>query len=235
MHPVEADPDLHARLRAAGQAERVEREVRDLQHRVAHRNATLTREFDAVLAVLGERGYVDVEAWRLTERGTMLARVFHECDLLVTEVIRLGLLDGVDAPTLAGLVSTFVYEHRAPTEPPAPWFPGGDARRRWESIEQVSRELEYLEHRRGLSQHRPPDPTFFAVAYAWVSGEGFAELVAEEELTGGDFVRTIKQLVDLLTQIAQVAPEPATRTAARTAADRAFRGVISDASVVDAA
>ena len=234
LHPVEADPDLHARLRAAGQADRVEREIRDLEHRIDHRNATLAREFDAVLDVLTERGYVDVAAWRLTDRGEMLARVFHECDLLVTEVVRLGLLDGVDAATLAALVSTFVYEHRSPDEPPAPWFPTDDARRRWESIERVSRELEYLEHQHGLAPHRPPDPTFVAIAYAWVSGEGFAELVAEEELTGGDFVRTVKQLVDLLGQIAQVAPDGRTRAAAREAADRAFRGVISDASVIEA-
>lgn len=233
LHPVESDPDLRARLRAAAQADRVEREVRDLEHRVAHRNATLAREFDAVLDVLADRGYVDVAGWRLTDAGRMLARIFHESDLLVAEIVRLGLLDGVDAPTLAGLVSTFVYEHRSPTEPPSPWFPTDDARRRWESIERVSRELEYLEHARGLTQHRPPDPAFFAVAYAWVAGEGFAELVAEEELTGGDFVRTIKQLVDLLGQIAQVAPEAPTRSAARSAADRAFRGVVSDASAVE--
>lgn len=232
---IEDDPDLRARLRAAGQADRVEREVRDLEHRVAHRNATLAREFDAVLAVLAERGYVDVSAWTLTDRGKMLARVFHECDLLVAEVVRLGLLDGVDAPTLAGLASLFVYEHRSPADPPTPWFPGEEARRRWESIEQVSRELEYLEHHHGLSQHRPPDPTFFAIAYAWVSGEGFAELVADEDLTGGDFVRTIKQLVDLLGQIAQVAPDARTRATARDASDRAFRGVISDAAAVDIA
>jgi ATP-dependent RNA helicase HelY len=235
LHPVEADPDLRSRLRTAGQADRVEREIRELEHRVDHRNATLAREFDAVLDLLAERGYVDVAAWRLTEGGEMLARIFHECDLLVTEVIRLGLLDGVDAATLAALVSTFVYEHRSPDEPPTPWFPTDDARRRWESIERVSRELEYLEQRHGLTPHRAPDPTFAAIAHAWVSGEGFAQLVADEELTGGDFVRTTKQLIDLLGQIAQVAPDGRTRAAARQAADRAFRGVIADASGVDAA
>jgi ATP-dependent RNA helicase HelY len=234
MHPVEADPDLQARLRAAGQADRVAREIRELEHRVEHRNATLAREFDAVLDVLSERGYVDLEAWRLTVAGEMLARVFHESDLLVAEALRLGLLDGVDSPTLAGLVSTFVYEHRSPDEPPAPWFPSGEARARWESIEQLSRELEYTETQHGLAQHRPPEPTFFAVAYAWVAGEGFAELVADEDLTGGDFVRTIKQLIDVLGQIAQVAPDAQTRTAARRAAERAFRGVIADSSSVEA-
>ncbi len=233
LHPVEQDPDLRDRLRAAEQADRVRREIGELERRVEHRNATLAREFDGVLAVLSERGLVDLDAWRLTEGGETLARVFHESDLLVTESIRLGLLDDLDAATLAGLVSTFVYEHRSPDEPPQAWFPSGAIRRRWDSIERLSVELRSLEMRFGLAEHRFPEPTFFAVAHAWVAGEGFAEVVADEDLTGGDFVRTVKQLVDVLGQIAVVAPSGATRAAAREAAERAFRGVVADASVVE--
>jgi ATP-dependent RNA helicase HelY len=65
-----------------------------------------------------------------------------------------------------------------------------------------------------------------------VAGEGFAEVVGDEDLTGGDFVRTIKQLVDLLGQIASVAPDPATRAAAAAAVDLAFRGVVADSALV---
>jgi ATP-dependent RNA helicase HelY len=232
-HPVEHDPDLHERLKAANQADRVAREVADLERRMEHQNATLAREFDGVLAVLAERGLVDIDGWALTEGGEMLARVFHESDLLVTEAIRVGLLDGVDAATMAGLVSTFVYEHRSQDEPPMPWFPDSDVRRRWRSIQRLSEELAHLELMHGLTQHRAPDPTFFAIAYAWVAGEGFAEVVAEEDLTGGDFVRTVKQLIDVLRQVAIVAADPETRAAARRAAESAFRGVVEDASAVE--
>jgi ATP-dependent RNA helicase HelY len=65
-------------------------------------------------------------------------------------------------------------------------------------------------------------------------GEGLAEVIADEELSGGDFVRNIKQLIDLLRQLGDVAPEPATAKAARDAADRLFRGVVSASSVVGA-
>jgi hypothetical protein len=58
--------------------------------------------------------------------------------------------------------------------------------------------------------------------------EGLAEVVGDEELTGGDFVRTMKQLVDLARQVALVAPEAATRTRASEVATRAFRGVVAD-------
>ncbi len=233
LHPVEHDPDLRARLRAGAQVDRVRREIAELERKVSHSNATLARELDGVLAVLSQRGHVDLDRWQLTERGEMLARVFHECDLLISESIQLGLLDDVDAPTLAGLVSTFVYEHRSPDDPPAPWFSDQEARRRWTQIERLSIELRVLESQTGLSEHRPPEPTFFAIAYAWVAGEGFAEVVAEEDLTGGDFVRTMKQLIDVLGQVGQVAPNPATRATARRAAAAAFRGVVADASMVE--
>ena len=57
-------------------------------------------------------------------------------------------------------------------------------------------------------------------------------MVAEEDLTGGDFVRAVKQLTDLLGQIATVSPDEATRITARRAAEACFRGVVADASVM---
>jgi ATP-dependent RNA helicase HelY len=230
-HPVLADPELDDRLKAAQQADRVGREVADLRNRMTNRNQSIGRDFDRVLGVLQSYGYVD--GWSLTERGEVLARTFHECDLLVTECLHQGLLDDFDAATLAGIVSVFVYEHRSPEPPPKPWFPSAAAKRRWEEILEVSDDLCAVEDASGLPVHRMPDPTFVAVAYAWAAGEGFAEVVDAEELTGGDFVRTIKQLIDLLRQIALVAPARATRRSAAQASDQLFRGVIAAASAVE--
>lgn len=233
MHPVENDPDLRARLAAADQADHVRNDISQLEGRVDTGDATLTREFDGVLAVLAGRGYMGIDEWKLTDAGETLARVFHEGDLLVTEVIRAGLLDGLDAPSFAGLVSTFVFENRAHGEPPAPWFPNHDVRSRWEKIVALSAELADLERRHGVSEHRAPDPTFFSVAHSWVSGQPFASVISDEDLTGGDFVRTVKQLVDVLGQIAKVAGSSETRAVATAAAQGAFRGVVADASVLD--
>ena len=233
LHPVESDPDLRSRIKAAKQADRVRHDIEALERRVSYSNATLAREFDGVLHVLAERGHVDIDSWRLSDRGEILARVFHESDLLVAESIRLGMFDGLDPATVAGIASTFVYEHRSPDDPPLPWFPNKATRDRWRRIERLSSDLAALEVTHGLVVHRKPEPTFFAVAYAWVAGEGFAEVVADEDLTGGDFVRTIKQLIDLLGQIATIASDPETRRAARSAAEAAFRGVVADASALE--
>ncbi len=230
-HPVAADPDLRAKVAAAGQARRIEREIADLERRVSNKNNSLATQFDRVLDVLERFGYLDRQHWTLTPSGEMLARVFHESDLLVTEVVHSGALDGLGAPDLAALVATIVYEHRSPDAPPAAWFSSTDVRARWRQIEAISEDLAATERSRGLPEHRRPDPTFSAVAHAWVAGEGFAEVVGEEQdLTGGDFVRTMKQLVDLLRQLALIAPDATTRATAEQAARSAFRGVVADSA-----
>jgi ATP-dependent RNA helicase HelY len=229
-HPVARDPDLRTKLHAAAQADRIEREVGELERRVTGKNTSLANEFDRVLDVLVTYGYLDREAWSLTDAGDMLARTFHESDLLVAEVVRSGLLDGLTPADLAALVSTMVYEHRSSETPPAPWFASTDVRDRWRRLAAISEDLRATERSVGLAEHRPPDPTFAAIAHAWVAGEGFAEVVGDDEMTGGDFVRTTKQLIDLLRQLAIIAPEPSTRRAAAHAADAAFRGVVADSA-----
>ena len=230
-HPVEDDPELADRLKAAVQAERVAREIDELQQRMRGRSQSISRDFDRVLRILDDWGYVD--GWSLTDAGEILARTFHECDLLIVECLRQGLFDGLDPATLAGLVSVFVYEHRSPEPPPRPWFPSPTAKKRWLSIAAISAELRDVEEEAGLSLHRSPDPTFVAVAFAWAAGEGFAEVVEQEELSGGDFVRTTKQLIDVLRQLALVAPDRATRANADRAAEALFRGVVSASSTVE--
>ncbi|CAB4819124.1 MAG: DEAD/DEAH box helicase [Actinobacteria bacterium] len=231
-HPVENDPELDLRLKAAAQADRIERELGELSERMGKRSRSVARQFDRVLNLLESRDYV--RGWGLSDRGRVLARLFHESDLLIAECLHADLLDGIDAPSLAGLMSVFTYEHRSSEAPPAPWFPSSTLRQRFIKIAGLSAQLRAEEEAIGGSLHRPPDPTFFAIAYAWAAGEGFAEVVEDEELSGGDFVRNVKQLIDLLRQLALLAPSPDTRATAAEAAERLFRGVVAASSTVQA-
>ncbi len=233
VHPVELDPDLRQKMRAAAQAERLQRELAEIDARVERHNRSLSREFDRILGVLEHRGYLrrPESGWSLTDKGTMLASVFHECDLLITECIDLGLLDDLAAPQLAGMLSVFVHEHRSPEPPAPPWFPDSAARQRWLRIVAVSEDLSAEERASGLGAHRPPDPGFFAAAHGWVAGHALSTVVGDEEVTGGDFVRTMKQLIDLARQVADVAPHPRIREVAREVAALAFRGIVADSAI----
>ncbi len=147
--------------------------------------------------------------------GERLVRIFHESDLLIAECIESRLLDGLEPAALAGLVSCFTYEHRSSTPAAAPWFPSANVEHRFVQMTQLAAELDADEEAVGLPLTRPPDPGFLALAHAWAAGQPLDEILEDEELSGGDFVRNAKQLIDLLRQVAEAAADPATARTAR--------------------
>ena len=229
-HPVTGCPDLRTHLRAIERVERLEKEVRRLERQVRSCTESLARQFDRVLRVLEAWGYVD--GWSLTAAGQQLARIYHESDLLVAEGLRSELLDDLDPPAVAALASTFTYETRGPGPAPPASFPSAKLRRRWSDLERIAHELNLAEDDAGLPMTRPPDPGFADLAHSWAAGDDLADVIADEEMSGGDFVRNSKQLIDLLRQLGDVADAPATAKSARDAADRIFRGVVAASSVV---
>jgi ATP-dependent RNA helicase HelY len=228
-HPVARCPDARTHLRALERAERLARDVERLERRVKGRMESLARQFDRVLRVLEAWGYVD--GWSLTEAGERLARLYHESDLLVAECAGQGLLDGLEPAELAGLVSVFTYEARSSAEP-AIWFPTPRVRRRWAQIDRLAAELNRAEEEAGLPRTRRPDPGFVGLAHAWAAGEDLAEVISDEEISGGDFVRNIKQLIDLIRQLADHVLAPEAAGTAHQSADRLFRGVVAASSVL---
>jgi ATP-dependent RNA helicase HelY len=217
--------------RAAEQLRRAERDVAELERRIATRGDSLARRFDDVLGVLSSRGYLD--GWSLTAKGELLVRIFHECDLLIAEAIAAGLFDGLDVASFAGIASCFVYEHRSPTPPPPPWFPSKSAKDRYDALLRIADGLNHHEMAARLPLTRRPDATFFALAHAWAAGESLDSVLHDEDLSGGDFVRTTKQLIDVLRQLGDTALSPSTARTARAAADALSRGVVAISGAVD--
>jgi ATP-dependent RNA helicase HelY len=230
-HPVHACPDRDRHLRARAQMDRARRELSDMRREVRSRTGSLARRFDRVLRLLEAWGYLD--GWALTERGRVLARTYHEADLLVAEAMTAGLLDGLDPASLAGLLSCFTYEHRGPNTPPPPWFPSRLVRARWNEVDRLAADLRSDEEAAGLPTTRAPDPGFVALAHAWAAGEDLGEVLGDEDLSGGDFVRNVKTLIDLVRQVGDIAPDPATARTARQAAEALHRGVVSISSTLD--
>ncbi|MGI9642141.1 MAG: hypothetical protein ACR2N9_05100, partial [Acidimicrobiia bacterium] len=70
-------------------------------------------------------------------------------------------------------------------------------------------------------------------AAGWAGGGDLVDVLDDEELTGGDFVRQVRQLMDLLHQIAGVAPSRGTKLAAREAAEALRRGVVVPSATLD--
>jgi ATP-dependent RNA helicase HelY len=233
-HPVAGCPKLALHLDAAAAAERLDRDATRLRRRVRSRSESLARQFDRVLRVLESWGYV--EDWSLTEAGGLLSRIYSESDLLVAEALRTGLFDDLSPAEVAAMVSCFTYERRGPdagrAAPPTVW-PSSAVAQRSRDLRRLSRDLRANEDDAGLPETREPDPGLADAVHGWASGDALADVLDEDdELTGGDFVRNVKQVIDLLRQLAVAAPEAPTREAAHAAADACFRGVVAASSVV---
>ena len=229
-HPVASDPDLKFRLIAAESAERIDRELEQLEKRVSNSTQSVSNKFDELVKLLTEWGFVD--EWSLTQRGKMLSHIFHESDLLIANCVSEGIFDGLSAPNMAALASVFVFQARGGEESIATHFPNNELKTRWRSAAKLSQKLASAETNHGLVVHRGPEAGFMGAALDWASGTPLVDVLQEDELTAGDFVRTIKQLIDLLRQLSIVLFEEADRNAASEAAELCFRGVVAASSSV---
>jgi ATP-dependent RNA helicase HelY len=174
----------------------------------------IARTFDRVCSVLDELGYLDGDT--VTPAGQRLTRLYSELDLVAAECLRRGLWEGLNPAELAACVSLLTFESRKQTEENGPArLPKGPVRDVLTSIVRTWSELDHLEQRNGLSFLREPDPGFVWAAYRWARGAKLEDVLdSVPGLTPGDFVRSMKQLIDLLDQVA-VASRDANRAAAR--------------------
>jgi ATP-dependent RNA helicase HelY len=186
----------------------------------------LSRRMDRALRLLERRGHVDLDAWHLTARGALVAHLYHESDLLVAEALADGLFDGLDPAGLAAVVSACTYEVRGGRWRPEP-RPPKELAPRLHDLESLAESLRAEEETARLPRTRAPDAGFAEVAWRWARGEGLARVLERAELAPGDFVRNAKQLVDLLRQLATVAPDPSTAGTAQRAATALQRGVVA--------
>ena len=222
-HAVSQDPELRRRLIAAKSADRIDNELEIMEARIDKSVQSVSAKFDELVQLMQRRGYVS--AWNLTDQGRTLARIFHELDLVVAEALTDGLFDELNAAELASLLSTFVYEFRRAEDPPRPIIPKTLASK-WKTLQALSNKIAHDEESSGLSPHRSLDPGLMDVTFAWASGDELIDIL-NEDLTAGDFVRTMKQLIDLLRQISLVAQLQETRDSALAASQALLRGVVA--------
>ena len=228
-HPCSRCPDLETHTQWAARASRVEAENEQLRKRVRGRTETLSRKFHRVLEVLEELGYV--EGFELTPKGWTLARIYNEADLLVAETVLNGWLTGLDPAELAALASTFVFQSRGPFEVPGT-LPTAASRRAYSQVLRHHERIRRRERRSGLELTRGTEAGFAEIAYRWCQGVSLDEVLNDEAMTAGDFIRNCKQSIDLLRQLREAAADGPLREALGGAVDGLNRGVVAYAGVV---
>jgi ATP-dependent RNA helicase HelY len=223
QHPVRSCPELSVHLRWAERARDAERRIKGVERRIQVRTETLARQFDRVLGVLADLGYV--EGWGVTAKGASLARIYGEGDVLIAEAIEKNLFSGLSAGESAALVSTVVYEARERSALP-PELPSKALVERYGALQRIWRAVRRTEDSHQVHLVRDLEPGFAGPVLRWAQGTSLEELLEDTEMAPGDFVRNCKQLVDLLRQIEDVAG-PELRELMRAARQAVSRGVVA--------
>nr|BFE79999.1 hypothetical protein GCM10020093_026000 [Planobispora longispora] len=184
--------------------------------------------------MLDRLGYLDGEA--VTAEGRRLSQLYTELDLLTAECLRAGLWNDLDPAELAACVSSLIFESRQGDEARQPRIPAGGAQQALASMIRLWADLEAIESDHGLSFTREPDAGFAWAAFRWAKGHTLDAVLSDgvngAELAAGDFVRWVKQLLDLLGQISDASPRDSkVRQSAGKAMDALRRGVVAYSSV----
>ncbi|TVY01710.1 RNA helicase [Mycolicibacterium porcinum] len=237
-HPAHQLPEREAQARIAERYLRIERDNAQIQQKVNAATNSLARTFDRIVALLGERGFIEAHSGepRVTDAGRLLARIYSESDLLVAECLRAGLWDGLQPAELAGGLSAVLFESRGDTAGGVLGvdIPTTGLRRALAQTRRISADLRGDEQRHRLAPSREPDEGFVTAVYRWATtGDLGAALAASDAggsgsaLSAGDFVRWCRQVLDLLDQVRNAAPTPALRNTAKRAVNDVRRGVVA--------
>ena len=225
-HPVHACPHRDEHARAGHTWAKKNAEYERLLKRIDGRTNSVASQFDRVCAVLDRMGFLVDD--RVMPSGEVLRRVFGERDLIVVEALQRGVWDNLSAPELAAIASTCVYQSRGEESAGVePWTASStDLARAWEETFALSQSVISIENELGVPSTPELDPGLAQAVIAWANGATLTTAIWGTPLLAGDFVRWVRQVVDLLDQLRHVA-SPALAAKARDARQLLLRGVVT--------
>jgi ATP-dependent RNA helicase HelY len=230
-HPCHGCEDRENHARWAERHHKLSRDARTLQKRIEQRTNTIARQFDRVCDVLTSLGYLEND--EVTATGERLMRIYTDMDLVAAESLRNGLWEDLTPGELAAALSALVFESRRADDAVAPRLPGGRVRETLAEMVSLWADLDALEREHKLDFLREPDLGFAWAAFRWAEGASLDDVLTETDLAAGDFVRWVKQLLDLADQVADAAGDTPLRRTARKTSDALRRGVVAYSSVSD--
>ena len=221
-HPSHGCADREEHSRLAERAGRLTRENEGLTSRVENRTHVIAKTFDQICQVLEHLDYIQGE--KPTAQGKILTKIYAESEHLLTESIRRGLLDELNGAELLAVVSCMIFETRS-AENIAPKMPSAKVTSTITEVISLWAELEQIEGDFGVQTQREPDAGFAFISYRWATGNSLANVLKGSDMSVGDFVRSTKQLIDLLNQIAGASEN--LRPACKDAVKKIDRGVVA--------
>ena len=222
-HPCHGCPDRELHSRVAERRERLIRDNAQIHRQISQSTNVISREFDQVSSVLTERGHLNDR--RPTSSGEILRRIYSDFDLLLVEILCSSILSDSDPSELAAILTLFTYEDRK-DDRIIPKIPSERLKRTTLAIAEVQSQISESERRFNIFQSRALDAGFMDSMYQWANGATLEKSLRLTDLSPGDFVRGVNQVIDLLGQIADLKLPISAN--AQVAIGRIRRGVVAN-------
>jgi ATP-dependent RNA helicase HelY len=227
-HPCHNCHEREVHARWGERWHKLSREIDQVVSQIERNTNQVARTFDRICDLLLSLGYLkrngdDID---VLESGRTLARIYGDRDLLVSECLRDGIWDRLDAPGMAAMAAALVYEGRRDDEHFETRLPKGNFGEILEATEARLEELDQLARQHKLPGTNQLQPALCMPIHRWATGAKLDTVLAQADMLPGDFIRWTKQIIDILEQIAQVA-SPAISYTARDAVDKVKRGIVA--------
>lgn len=200
QHPVHQCSNREQHAQAGHQWARLRREYDRVMGKIDRRTNSVAKAFDKVCHVCELLGFLDGD--HVTQAGQRLRRIFGERDIVIAQAWRDGVFDDLEPAILAAVVSVFVFEPRSEdTSAVIPSSPGQKLVAAWERAMGSQKRVNDAEKFAGAPVTPEIHAGLMAPIYAWATGASLSTAVEGEELQGGDFVRWVRQVCDVLDQL----------------------------------
>lgn len=235
-HPCHGCSEREDHARWSERWWKLRRETDALVRQIQGRTNTIAKTFDRVCDVLSAYGYLEAGAdgrLSISADGQRLRRIYGEKDLLISQSLRLGAFGDLDAVEVAALASVLVYQAKREDRGLRPRMPSIALET---SVDLVVREwsaLEDVEEQNKLPLTGEPELGLVWPMYKWAKGRHLQDVLNGTDLAAGDFVRWVKQVVDLLDQLAKIPGlDPRLARLCSEAISLIRRGVVAYSSVL---
>lgn len=206
-HPCHGCSEREDHARWSERWWKLRRETDGLVREIQGRTNTIAKTFDRVCDVLSSYGYLETsESGRVTisPDGQRLRRIYGEKDLLISQSLRQGAFGDLDAAEVAALASVLVYQAKREERGLRPRMPSVSLETAVDIVVREWSVLEDTEEENKLPLTGEPELGLVWPIFKWAKGRHLQEVLNGTDLAAGDFVRWVKQVIDLLDQLAKI-------------------------------
>ncbi|MET3812180.1 DEAD/DEAH box helicase [Arthrobacter sp. UYEF3] len=206
-HPCHGCSEREEHARWSERWWKLRQETDGLIRQIQGRTNTIAKTFDRVCGVLSSYGYLETSdsgAVSISPDGQRLRRIYGEKDLLISQSLRLGAFSDLDAAEIAALASVLVYQAKREDRGLRPKMPSVSLESAVDTVIREWSALEDVEEANKLPLTGEPELGLVWPVFKWAKGRHLQEVLSGTDLAAGDFVRWVKQVIDLLDQLAKI-------------------------------